>query len=682
MMTSIATWVLTYLLHSTLLTVGALALGRWLRHRPDIMSGVYKTALVGGIATATLASVVGGGPAALDLQRDRLLAGVELVTPALPAGTVVIDDVEPVEPVESDAPTIAGALASEPVAPAPRPTPAIPGWAWLCVAALVVGLTYGIASVLYHALSLRRRLSPHTVVTEGPLVTMLMRLRRLAGVRRHVALWIAPGADVPMAVGARHPTIVLPPRAAQGLPAPQQRSVLAHELAHVSRHDPAWRLVALLVERGLSFQPLHRLVVRRMHECAEYLCDDFAARHTKQPLDLASCLTEIAGWVGPRGRVYAASAMAESSQLRGRIERLLAPPRRRRSAPWASVGLAVTLLGIVAFAPAVSRGNPHEPVTMRVVAGEAGEPGTFVVATDDGGAVIMSAETAAAAEASALAADAATRPAPTRQDQRRAAKANRKAKRALDKAMRQARKRGDAAPSRAQVEAILEQARRDAGAEVGASHKVTIIGGAQARTHGDRRRDRGEAREHRGQVRVHRSGDTKTVIVQTPDGQLRIEIRGGDGPTAMNLDEAHMRRQIESDVRRRVLEAEREAARVQRQVQRQQRELERRLRHGEPPGAFFDPFADAPAPASPPRGRFADPFANAPQPPAPPRGPVKDPFGHAPKPPSPPRGPFKNPFRVAPAPPAPPAAPSDRQRGRPAAPPAPPAAPHLVPVAA
>ena len=64
--------------------------------------------------------------------------------------------------------------------------------------------------------------------------------------------------------------------------------------------------------------------------------------HPRQPIALASCLTQFAGWVGRApgrdGAVVAAMPSAgpgtgAGSQLRGRVMRLLDPPRPGRGAP-------------------------------------------------------------------------------------------------------------------------------------------------------------------------------------------------------------------------------------------------------------------------------------------------------------------------------------------------------------
>jgi hypothetical protein len=133
----------------------------------------------------------------------------------------------------------------------------------------------------------------------------------------------------------------------------QQESVLAHELAHTARRDPAWFGVVALLERAAFFQPLNRVARRRLAEAAELACDDLAVRWTGRRLPLASSLTEIARWIVPGERPLPVPAMADTTARLGRrVERLLdkrwapAPePRARLFAP-----AALASLGLVALA--------------------------------------------------------------------------------------------------------------------------------------------------------------------------------------------------------------------------------------------------------------------------------------------------------------------------------------------
>src|SRR5690606_27890418 len=136
----------------------------------------------------------------------------------------------------------------------------------------------GALSVLRAAIGLRRRLARRAPI-RGNLQSMLHDLMQRARCARRVGLSVDARTSMPLAMGVVRPEIVLP-RRVTSLDAEQQRPILAHELAHVVRHDPAWRLVALLVERVLFVQPLNRIAADRMAVCAELASDDWAARHT------------------------------------------------------------------------------------------------------------------------------------------------------------------------------------------------------------------------------------------------------------------------------------------------------------------------------------------------------------------------------------------------------------------
>jgi hypothetical protein len=287
-----------------------------------------------------------------------------------------------------------------------------------------------------------------------------------------------------MAVGVLRPEIVVPPQAAQSLPPAHQESLLAHELAHVLRHDPAWRLAALLVERVFFFQPLNRLASRRVAQSAEYLCDDWAARHTRQPLALASCLTEIATWVARPGPV--ATTMAGPRSILGRrVQRLLQPARASARPWWLGATLGLPLLGLVAVAPGVStraqaKGDRKAPERIVVIDQEGrrhelptNEGGAIVVHERDGELVVRKLDHAAGAEP-VLASGEELSPREARKaaraEERARDKVRQRARKDLRRAFRDAKARGDAAPSRAEVEAILRKARKVDGDEPSRRH--------------------------------------------------------------------------------------------------------------------------------------------------------------------------------------------------------------------
>ena len=184
---------------------------------------------------------------------------------------------------------------------------------------------------------------------------MLEELRRAAGVVEPVRLTASPSLPSPVALGGNE--IALPEAALTELEPGQQRSMLAHELAHLQRGDPGWLTAACVAECIGFFQPLNRLARRRIQESAEYLCDEWAVRNTGSGVLLAKCLAKVAEWLETAPRSVPVAGMAEDrSHLVARVSRLLeggpfpkAPARKTLIA----VSVAIIVMAILAV-PGVS----------------------------------------------------------------------------------------------------------------------------------------------------------------------------------------------------------------------------------------------------------------------------------------------------------------------------------------
>lgn len=373
-MNTMLAWVATYLVHSTILILAAWLLERRWRDRPERMSAVWKVALVGGVVTASLQmllsiSPVGGvwnvsSPASVPsdpvLAADAAPAAASVREPAvassLSSRTVVIRVRRPAS--DHDAAVLASP-SSSPVGPGTSSF--LQGAAPWIIGAITLGAMAGLFSIIGAVAVLRQQLRGRQRLRSGALVDLLDRLRRSAGLERSIELAIAEDVRSPMAVGVVRPTIVLPREATEVLTKDQQAGLLAHEVAHVVRRDPLWRLIGLAMERILFFQPLNRLASRRVATFAEYLCDDWAAQHTHAPLDLARCLTEVASWIA-RPSVVAATMVGPRSILGSRVQRLIRPAARREAPRWLALPLGGLLLTMLLVAPNVSaQRNDAEP---------------------------------------------------------------------------------------------------------------------------------------------------------------------------------------------------------------------------------------------------------------------------------------------------------------------------------
>jgi beta-lactamase regulating signal transducer with metallopeptidase domain len=365
-------WLLTYLLHSTILLGGAwlLSSARLVR-APVVKDALWKVCLVGGLVTATVQTALpreGFGrrfwlPDASAQQAQMQMPTAALAAPAqtaAPAGAATPGPSAarpwsrvssgasvaraPRTVAEGDAPVTASAPTSEPQAPSPSP-----GWPLLLLGVWLLGAAAFLARLAFRRARFCRRLGERRELTGGPLVEALESLVAAAGIRRRIRLAVSPELSAPVAMGTSE--ICLPERVQTALGPAEQRAVLAHELGHLVRRDPTWLALGVVLENLLFVQPLNRLARRRAQEAAEYLCDDWAARQTGG-LTLARCLAEVATWLqGPR-RPVPVSGMAENrSQLVERVRRLLdgVEPRAARGLRLA-VPVAALALSTVAFA--------------------------------------------------------------------------------------------------------------------------------------------------------------------------------------------------------------------------------------------------------------------------------------------------------------------------------------------
>ena len=117
--------------------------------------------------------------------------------------------------------------------------------------------------------------------------------QRLA-LRRVVRVFESSLIAVPATIGWLRPIVLLPATAITGLTDEQLTAVLAHELAHVRRHDYAVNLVQGVIETLLFFHPAVWLLSSRIRTEREHCCDDEAVSTTGKPTEYARALTQLA----------------------------------------------------------------------------------------------------------------------------------------------------------------------------------------------------------------------------------------------------------------------------------------------------------------------------------------------------------------------------------------------------
>ncbi len=371
---SLFAWLLTYLIHSTVLLGVAWLVTRPRRLEPAARELLWKVALVAGLVTGTIQS-------RLQLRTHAAVTLPAAASPAAPSvrEPAIVPSNE--SPVGTTSPTSRTSTTSTTSAALRAALPLLTVLLWAAVA---------LGSSLYYVarrLILVGRLADRRAVSDGPLAATLAELQRSTGYRHRVHLTMARTISSPVALGLSE--ICVPELALSELGVEQQRSMLAHELAHLARRDSLWLGGASLIERFFFFQPLNRLARRELETTAEYLSDEWAMRKTGSPVALAKCLATVAEWIqaSPLG-VPVAGLAERRSLLVSRIARLL--DERLRSSPASRRGWAVAAgLGVVvtiAAAPRVSQGvaaagtTPDTTVVRKPTAARTSEDTAVVLA--------------------------------------------------------------------------------------------------------------------------------------------------------------------------------------------------------------------------------------------------------------------------------------------------------------
>jgi Zn-dependent protease with chaperone function len=122
---------------------------------------------------------------------------------------------------------------------------------------------------------------------------MLAQLSRRLHLRRTIALLESTRVDVPTVIGWLKPVVLLPASAIAALSPSQLEAILAHELAHIRRHDYLVNLLQTLVETLLFYHPAVWWVSRRIRMERENCCDDLAVSLCGDPVAYANALADL-----------------------------------------------------------------------------------------------------------------------------------------------------------------------------------------------------------------------------------------------------------------------------------------------------------------------------------------------------------------------------------------------------
>jgi GWxTD domain-containing protein len=207
----------------------------------------------------------------------------------------------------------------------------------------------------------RRMKSLGTQPASAELQLLFEKLSRRLGVVRAIRLVTSAVVQAPTVIGWLRPVILVPMGCFVGLSVSQVEALLAHELAHIRRHDYLVNIFQSVVETLLFYHPATWWISNQIRREREHCCDDLAISISGDPLSYAKALSFLAEH---QSFVPAVALGASGGSLATRIRRLLGgkePPAVSRLAATTLLTAAFVAMGLClgAMAHAQSTGSVH-----------------------------------------------------------------------------------------------------------------------------------------------------------------------------------------------------------------------------------------------------------------------------------------------------------------------------------
>lgn len=254
-------------------------------------------------------------------------------------------------------------MLEEALAPPPLPAWQMLGWkGWMGVAYLV-GCVIVFAGLVRRQVLLRRQLADAKETDSNALVALFDELRKEAGVGERVRLIESDRVDSPFAIGVRKSAVVIPTGLDSTLSDDQMRIVLAHELAHVRRHDVAVGWLQSLLSVVWWFNPMFWILGRALRAHREDCCDDWViVRRLAKPERYCETLLDAARHFSqPVAEPVAIGFAAKSHPIARRMRRLM-DGSLFRSAGLGRISIVVIAMLALVVLPGAGRKSGTAPV--------------------------------------------------------------------------------------------------------------------------------------------------------------------------------------------------------------------------------------------------------------------------------------------------------------------------------
>ena len=268
-------------------------------------------------------------------------------------------------PIASARPATDTEMSFEFVAPPPRTPERDSNWRRVAVAVWMAG-SAGALAVIAFAMGWLARLRRRATAAGTEWDAVLASAQRRIGVRRHVNIAITRHPAMLVTWGAVRPEILLPADA-DTWTTDRKELVVAHEVAHLVRHDWLIQVLAETARAVYWFNPLFWIACARLRHESECASDDIVLETGIPGTSYASHLVDLARTFSVHGHTWLpAPSIARPSTLERRVRAMLNPRLNRRPiSASARVALAAVVFAASLPIAAASQGAGSPSGTLR-----------------------------------------------------------------------------------------------------------------------------------------------------------------------------------------------------------------------------------------------------------------------------------------------------------------------------
>jgi GWxTD domain-containing protein len=182
----------------------------------------------------------------------------------------------------------------------------------------------------------------------------LENLAARVGAKRPIRLLVSSLVDVPTVVGWLRPVILVPVEFLTGMSVEYITALLAHEIAHIRRHDYLASVLQSVAEAVLFYHPAVWWISGQIRAERELCCDDVAVAVSGDVLTFARALAQLESAQPTRLKPALA---ANGGSLVNRIRRLIEPAQATaNNLPGPGAAWAMTLLWLAGVGVAAVHG--------------------------------------------------------------------------------------------------------------------------------------------------------------------------------------------------------------------------------------------------------------------------------------------------------------------------------------